>query len=235
MKSVARLFLGLVLGAVLVFSAWFGGWVEPPEPLARRLAILAAVYPGSSAGAEAQRIDCAPLARLRLYVVCTGGCDDVWRIVLVKGLQTTVLANPGRVPPEDPGTRRRRINEAIAREALLFDGDGARAMAVCHMRLEGLEPKLVLPPGGIERVEAERAGGEEALRTYAWSLDEPNFERRIPIEATADGFEATMPYWDTFQPGHPVLFLRMRLAPDGRIRSLEGVRKARPEGGGTPP
>jgi hypothetical protein len=212
--------IGVLLGAVLVGSAWFGGWVEPPEALARRVAAWAGVYPGPVGEAEVERIDCPPLERVRLYVVCTRGCEDVWRIILVKGLQATLLANLGRIPAEDLATTRRRINAAVGREALRLDPEGARAMVGCYLRLEGLEPGLVLPEGGLEAVEAARAEGEEAMRAYAISLADEGAVARIPIASTAEGFESAMLYWDTFREGHPVLRLRVRLARDGQVREM---------------
>jgi len=219
-KAVARLLLGVMLGAVLVGSAWFGGWIEPPEPLARRVAVWAAIYPGPVGEAEVEPIPCPPLERVRLYVVCTKGCEDVWRLILVKGLQATMLANLGRIPAEDLATTRRRMNAAVGREALRLDPEGARAMVGCYLRLEGLEPGLVLPEGGFEAVQAARAEGEEAMRAYAIGLADAGAVARIPIEPTAAGFESVMLYWDTFRDGHPVLRITMRLARDGQMREM---------------
>jgi len=219
-KAAARLLLGVLLGAVLVGSVWFGGWVEPPEPLARRVAAWAAVYPGPVGEAEVEPIPCPPLERVRLYVVCTGGCEKVWRIVLVKGLQATLLANLGRIPAEDLATTRKRINAAVGREALRLDPEGARAMVGCYLRLEGFEPGLVLPEGGLAAVEAARASGEEAMRAYAVGLEDEGAVARIPVEQTAEGFESAMLYWDTFREGRPVLRLTVRLARDGQVRAM---------------
>jgi len=219
-KVVTRLLAGVLLGAVLVGSAWFGGWIEPPEPLARRVAAWAGVYPGPVGEAEVEPIPCSPLERVRLYVVCTRGCEDVWRVILVKGLQATLLANLGRIPAEDLATTRRRINAAVGREALRLDLEGARAMVGCYLRLDGLEPGLVLPEGGLAAVEAARAEGEEAMRAYAIGLADDGAVARIPIEATPEGFESVLLYWDTFRDGHPVLRIRMRLARDGQVREM---------------
>lgn len=220
MKTANRILLGVLLGAVLVFAAWFGGWVEPPETLARRVAAWSAVYSGPVGEAEVEAIDCPPLARVRLYLVCTLGCQGVWRIVLVKGLRPTLLANLGRIPAEDAAATRRRINAAVGREALRLDADGAREMVACYLRLEGLTPGLVLPEGGLEAVEAARADGEEAMRSYALGLADERAAARIPIQPTAEGFESTLLYWDTFREGHPVVRLRFRLARDGQVRAM---------------
>lgn len=221
MKVVARLLVGVLLGAVLVGSVWFGGLIEPPEPLARTVAAWAAIYPGPVGEAEIEPIPCPPLARVRLYVVCTHGCEEVWRLILVKGLQATMLANLGRIPAEDLATTRHRINAAVGREALRLDLEGAREMVGCYLRLDGLEPGLVLPDGGFEAVEAARAEGEEAMRAYAIGLADAGAVARIPIEATTEGFESVMLYWDTVRDGHPVLRLRMRLARDGQVRLMK--------------
>jgi hypothetical protein len=226
-NSVTRLLVGVLLGAVLVGAVWFGGWVEPPEALARSVAAWSAVYPGPVGEAEVTRIECPPLERVRLYLVCTNGCQDVWRIVLVKGLQPTLLANLGRLPSEDVATSRRRINAAVGREALRLDAGGARAMIVCYMRLEGLTPGLVLPDGGLEAVEAARAEGEEAMRTYALGLADPEAAARIPVTPTAEGFESRLLYWDTFREGHPVFRLSFKLARDGQVRAMVAEPLAR--------
>jgi hypothetical protein len=219
-KAAVRILSGVLLGAVLVGAVWFGGWVEPPEALSRSVAAWAAVYPGPVGEAEVTRIDCPPLERVRLYLVCTGGCQDVWRIVLVKGLQPTLLANLGRIPSEDLATTRRRINAAVGREALRLDAGGAREMIACYLRIEGFTPGLVLPEGGLEAVEAARAQGEEAMRSYALGLADPEAAARIPITPTAEGFESKLLYWDTFREGHPVLQITLRLARDGQVRAM---------------
>jgi hypothetical protein len=213
--------MGVLLGAVLVGAAWFAGWMEPPEGLARTAAAWAAVYPGDIGGAEVERIPCPPLdGRVRLYVVCTRDCEEVWQVVLVKGLQTSRISNPGRLPAEEPGTGRRRMNAALAQEGLSLDAAGAREMAACHMRLEGMQPALVLPVGGFERVAQAREQGEEWMRDYALALDDPSAVDRIPIEETGGGFAASLLYWDTYAAGRPVLRLTMRLLRDGRLEEM---------------
>src|SRR5262249_21646035 len=81
---------GLAAGALRALLGggrlWATALVDPPESVSRRLALLSSLYPESSRGAEVERIPCRPLRHLRLYVVCTGGCEETWVIVGVRGL-----------------------------------------------------------------------------------------------------------------------------------------------------
>jgi len=92
-----RLAAGILLGAMLVGCFWFAGWLAPPEALQRWAAAWTTLYPLPTGGAQVDLIPCEPLRRVRFYVICTEGCDGVWRIVAVKGLQTTQLANLARM------------------------------------------------------------------------------------------------------------------------------------------
>ena len=214
----SRLLAGVVLGLLLVAGLWYGGWVPPPEGLSRRMAVLHAAFPGALREAEVERIDCPPLRRLRLYVVCTRGCEGLWRLVLVKGLQATTIANLSGTPPEPTNITRQRMNAAVGREALRLDLTQAREMIACYLRLDGLHPELVLPEGGIEAVEEARREGEAAMRRLEESLDERAASRRIAIEEVPQGYAADLLYWDVWREGSPVLRLRLDLARDGQLR-----------------
>jgi hypothetical protein len=198
--------------------------MQPPEELSRRMAILHATFPGASGDAEASLIECPPLKRLRLYVVCTSDCEGAWRLVVVKGLRATTLANLRRSPPEPQSITRQRINAAVGREAMRIDAEGARELAACYLRLDGLRPELLLPEGGLAAVEEARREGEDAMRRLAESLEVREAARRIRIEEGRQGFEAEMLYWDTWREGRPVLRLRMGLARDGQLRGLRAWR-----------
>jgi hypothetical protein len=234
---LSRLLLGIALGILVLGALWYGGWVLPPEGLSRRMAVLHAAFPGSVDEAEATRIDCPPLRRLRFYTVCTRNCEGVWRLVLVKGLRARTIANLGRTPPEPVSIGRQRLNAEVGREAMRLDAEEARQMIACHMRLDGWRPELLLPEGGLEVVEDARREGEEAMRRLAESLDVPGAESRISVEAGPEGFKADLLYWDTWREGHPVLRLRVDLARDGQMRGLrvwrlpaEARETAAPEG-----
>ena len=67
-------------------------------------------------------------------------------IVGVRGLLPKNLANLGRVPAQPAEESRSRINAAVAAEGLHLDGDAAREMIGCYLRLEGFLPELVLSP-----------------------------------------------------------------------------------------
>jgi len=216
--KLSRLLAGVVLGLLLLGGLWYGGWVLPPEGLSRRVALLHAAFPGALREAEVSQIDCPPLRRLRLYVVCTRGCEGLWRLVLVKGLRATTLANLAGTPPEPSSISRQRMNAAVGREALRLDSMQAREMIACYLRLDGLHPELVLPEGGLEAVEEARRQGEAAMRRLEESLDEQAASRRIKIEEVPQGYEADVLYWDTWREGWPVLRLRLDLARDGQLR-----------------
>jgi hypothetical protein len=215
-----RLASGILLGAMLVGCFWFAGWLTPPETLQRRAAVWTTLYPLPTAGAEVDLIPCEPLRRVRFYVICTEGCDGVWRIVAVKGLQTTQLANLARTPPESVTATRRRFNEVIGAERVRPDDDGMRRMVAFYLRLEGLDPALLLGETDRLSVEETRPKGEEALRDLAEAIAEGNPLERIPIERTAAGAEATVLYWETARSGWPVLEMRFKLAANGEVREV---------------
>ncbi len=217
---LARVLLGAALGAFVLLILWITGTVDPPEAIARRLAAIAAVYPGPVGRAEVERIPCAPLRRLRLYVVCTAGCGEVWRLVAVRGLRAENLQNLNRIPAEPPEEARARVNEAIRRERLRPDVDAARELIGCYMLLDGMHPELVLLPADREAVERAR-GNESALAALADSLDEAAALSRIEVQKTVEGFASRFLYWDTTASGRPVLELDWRLGPDGSILFFE--------------
>lgn len=211
---------GALAAAFGVGILWATGLVDPPETVSRALAVVSAVYPGPMGEAEVERIPCPPLDRLRLYVVCTAACEDVWVVVGVRGLWPRNLVNLGRLPPQPVEESRARIAEAVAGEGLTLDRDGAREMVACYLRLEGLLPALVLTPADLVLLEEAR-GDEEAMRWLAEGLDAPDVLSRIVPEETGDGFVARLFYWDTSAPGRPVLELTFDLATSGALRSLE--------------
>lgn len=222
-RSALRLFAGLVLGAALVGVVWFMGWASPPEALARRAAVLEAVYPGPVGAAQVGPIPCDILRPVRLYVVCTDDCDGVWRIVSVRGLRPSTLANPGRLPHEDLATTRRRWNDLVRARGLRLDAKGARDLVVCALRIEGLEPGLVLSEGGLARVEEARGAGEEAMQELADRLGGEDTGGAIRMRSTGDGFETEMLYWDASRAERPVLRIRLRLARDGELREVRAA------------
>jgi hypothetical protein len=226
--KLSRLFTGIALGTLLVGATWWGGWVLPPESLARRLAVIAAIYPGPVGEAQVERIECSPLQRLRFYVVCTQGCDAVWRLIMVKGLQSTLIVNPGRTPPEPIAMTRHRINAAIGREALRLDAESAREMVACFLRFEGLHPELVLTEAELSMVSEARDEGEDAMRRLAESRDDALAARRIPVESTSEGYLSDLLYWDTWGIGAPVLRMRIGLAPGGQLRLFQVTRPVEP-------
>ncbi|MFQ5876964.1 MAG: hypothetical protein ACE5JH_04635 [Acidobacteriota bacterium] len=214
-----RLSLGALVALILLPTAWFFGILTPPEPIVRWAVAFASIYPGDRSAAEMEEVPCPPLRHLRLYVLCTAGCDDVWKIVGVRGLRVRTLANLGRLPPEPRGEVRARINAAVAREDLRLDADAARQMVGCYMRLDGLHPALILEEPDLRRVARARRS-EEAMRALAESLDVAGAIERIDVRQTADGFEASLLYWDTSREERPVARLRYRLARDGRIEEV---------------
>ena len=226
-----RVLAGAVLGLLLLWLLWTAGFLPPPEGLVRRLVAWSAGVQDPAAGAEVEEILCPPLRRLRLFVVCTDGCDGVWRIVGVRGLRPENLANLNRTPPEPMEDSRRRINEAVAREGLRLDAQGARQMIGCYMLLDGLQPDLVLEPADVEAVEQAR-GDEEAMRRIAEGLEDPGASERIPVEEAGEEFVARFLYWQTARADRPVLQFEYRLARDGRIRTVQArVHPAGPRTG----
>ena len=217
---IGRLVLGMAFGLLVVGALWYGGWILPPEGLSRRVALLHAVFPGSPSAAQVKAIECPPLGRLRLYAVCTRDCDEVWRIVLVKGLRAHTLASFGSASPVRSASTRHRLNAAVGREALRLDAEGARELLGCYLRIDGLHPELVLPDGGSEAVAEARRKGEEAMQRLADNFEQEGATRRIRVEETTQGFEAEMLYWDTWRAGRPVLMMRVKLARDGQVREV---------------
>ena len=214
---------GVAAGALLAVLAavllWWTGLAAPPEALTRKIAAVSALYPGSIAGADVERIPCPPLERLRLYVVCTQGCSETWMIVGVRGLLPDNLANLGRVPAQPVEESRKKINAAVAAERLRLDVDQAREMIGCYLRLEGFLPQLVLTQATLFALESTGGDEGEMLR-IADGLDEPDALQRIDPERTLDGFRASLIYWDVARPGRPVLDLEFNLKEDGVLRSL---------------
>lgn len=224
--KIGRLFAGLVLGLCLVLAAWATGLVLPPEAVARRIAAWSAVYPGPVGEAEVDPIACAPLARVRIYLVCTADCSGVRRLVAVRGLVVTPLANLNRTPPEDLKVTRGRINAVITGERLRLDLDGAREMIGCYMRIEGLDPALVLSEGGLEDVTAARAAGDEAMRRLEDGFDDVQALERVRIEERPGGYQAVFLYWDTSRAGEPVLRLTIDMSDAGELRAMRAVQVA---------
>jgi len=217
---------GALLALLAVVILWGSGLVEPPERVTWTIAALSALYPQSIRNAGIDRIPCPPLRRLRLYVVCTSGCEDTWVIVGVRGLRPDNLANPGRIPPQPVEESRRRIAEAVAAEGLSLDRQGAREMIGCYLRIEGLPPELVLSPADLVALEAVR-GNEDEMRRLAEGLDAPDALSRIDPEETGDGFQAHLFYWDTTRPGRPVLEMDFTLGKNGVVRSLDARESLR--------
>jgi hypothetical protein len=210
---------GAGLGSVLIAVLWLTGVMQPPEALTRKVAAYSAVFPGPVEEAEVERIPCPPLRRLRLYVVCTQRCEDVWRIVGVRGLRPENLANLSRLPPEPEGEARRRFNLAVAREGLRLDLDGARDMVGCYLRLDGLDASHVLLDSDLPAVERARES-EESMRRLAERLNDTEALSRILMTELDGGFEGRFLYWGTTRPGGPVMEFRLKLAPDGRLVRL---------------
>jgi hypothetical protein len=227
-----RLLLGLGIGIFLVAGAWYGGWVQPPEALQRRLAAFEAIYPGPVGEAQIVPIPCPLLGRVHFYQVCTADCREVSRLVAIKGLQSWFLVNLSRIPSESVAVTRGRINHVVGREGLHLDENGVRQMTVFYLTLEGFFPQLLVSQGEVEQIEATRPAGDEALgalfdRLTGDAGDGEGAARggieRIDVDKRPDGYEATMLYWDTGRAGAPVLRLRLKMAPDGQVRDLRGV------------
>ena len=227
--SLWRLIAGLFLGVCLVIAVWASGLVLPPESLARRVAAFSAVYPGPVGEAEVDRIDCPPMPRVRFYLVCTADCTRVRRLMAVRGLAATLLANLNRTPPEDLKVTRGRINAVIAGERLRLDRDGAREMIGCYMRIEGLDPARVLSEGGLQDVNEARSAGEAAVRRLADSLDDTDTLARIEIEDAPDGFRAGFLYWETARAGDPVLRISLEMSGDGVLRAMRATQLVAPK------
>ena len=222
--KISRVLAGVLLGAAVVGFLWYGGWVLPPERLSRAVAAYAAVFPRSIGEAEVQRLECPPLKRLRIYGVCTRDCTEVRRVVVVKGLQASTVANYLRIPPDDEMTTRRRMNALIGREALRLDESRARQMVEFFLRLDGLALARILPEGGLEAVAGARFEGPPAMQRLAAELDRPGAQERIPIARTAEGFDSEFLYWDTDREDQPVDRILLKIAPDGQLRSVHVVQ-----------
>lgn len=218
--SLVRVLFGAVLGLLLLGILWFGAVLQPPESLSRRAAVWAATAVTGDGQANIAQIPCPVLRRLRFYVVCTDDCESMWRIVGVWGLQPSILADLGRVPPEQPGVARRRINTAVAREALTLHLEGGREMIGCYMRLDGLDPALILPAGGRASVEIAR-GSEKAMLDLERRLDHPEALSRLDVRELAEAFETRFDYWDTSIPGWPVVEIEVTVGRDGRLLGAE--------------
>jgi len=216
--------LALLAGALVALVALVVLWdidlIDPPEGATRTIAALSALYPRSIRDAAIERIPCPPLRHVRLYVVCTAGCEDTWVIVGVRGLRPDNLANPGRIPPQPVEESRRRIAAAVESEALRLDRQGAREMIGCYLRLEGLLPELVLTPADVVSLEAAR-GNEEEMKRLAEGLDDPDALSRVDPEDAGNGYRAHLLYWDTSRPGRPVLEIDFVLEKNGVVRSLD--------------
>jgi len=218
--SLIRVLFGALLGFLLLVVLWFSAVLQPPEGLSRRAAAWAATATAGGGPAITERIPCRVLRRLRLYAVCTDGCESIWRIVGVWGLQPSILADLARVPPEREGVARRRINTAVAREALALRRQDAREMFACYMRLDGLAPALILPPGARAGVISVR-GDEQAMLELARQLEHPDALSRLEVREAESGFETSFAYWDTSIPGWPVVEIMLRIADDGRLLDVD--------------
>jgi len=215
---------GVAAGAVLALAAigalWATALVDPPESVSRALAIFSAVYPAPIRGAEAERIPCPPLRHLRLYVVCTDGCEETWVIAGVRGLWPENLANLGRIPPQPVEESRTRISRAVARDGLTLDREAAREMMACYLRIEGRLPGLILTPIDLVALEQAR-DSDEKMRSLAERLDTEDGVSRIDPEEGADGYRARLLYWDTSLAGRPVIEIDLELQRNGVLRSID--------------
>jgi len=215
---------GVAAGAALALLGvgilWAAALIDPPEGVSRALAVFSAVYPAPIRGAEVERIPCRALRHLRLYVVCSEHCENVWVIVGVRGLWPENLANLGRIPPQPVEESRARISDAVERDGLSLDRDGAREMMACYLRIEGRLPGLVLTPLDAIAVEQAR-DSEEEMRRLADGLDSSDAASRIDPEESEDGFRARLLYWDTALPGRPVLEIALELQRNGVLRAID--------------
>jgi hypothetical protein len=139
-------------------------------------------------------------------------------------LVATLLANLNRTPAEDLKVTRGRINAVIAGEHLRLDVEGARAMIGCYMRIEGLDPALVMSDGGLEDVKTARAAGDEAMRRLEETFDEEHPLDRVLIEERPGGFQAVFLYWDTERAAAPVLRLTIDMSVAGELRAMRAIQ-----------
>jgi hypothetical protein len=221
---------GILIGCLVLGMLWSANLLAPPERLSRVVAAFYAIYPGSIDGAEIDRIDCPPLRGVRLYTICTRGCEEVWRIVAVRGLRAEPLANPGRLPPEPPDLLQQRFNVLVARERLDLDTIGARRMIACVLSLNGLHPELVLGENDIAAA-AAAVGDEEAERAMVERLTASPPADHIEVEEDPNGYRSRLYYWDTARLGRPVVGMDIRMARNGVVRSV--VTLPAPITGGT--
>jgi hypothetical protein len=222
---------GALLALLLVVVLWATAAIDPPETVSRGLAGMSALFPSTMRGAQVERIPCPPLKHLRLYVVCTSGCEDAWVIVAVRGLSPVNLANLGRIPPEPAEESRARIAAAVAREDLSLDRDGAREMIACYLRIEGRLPGLVMTPLDLVALEDAR-GSEEDMEQLAKSLNAEEPLSRIDPRASGNGYVADLFYWDTALPGRPVLEIACDMQRNGVLRTFDVKESIR--GGSAP-
>ncbi|HEU4403549.1 MAG TPA: hypothetical protein VFT43_15735 [Candidatus Polarisedimenticolia bacterium] len=237
---ILRPVMGAALAGLGLLVLWSLNLVAPPEGLSRRVAAFVAVYPGPWRESEVERIPCSPLREARLYVVCTQGCEDVWRIVAVRGLIVWPIANLGRLPPEAPDEGRRRFNEMIGRERMRLDPVQARDLLGCYLRLDGLYPELVVLESDLETIEGAR-GDDEATNRIMAGLEEAVGLSNIEVREAGRGFAARLLYWDVMAAGRPVLEMEFSLDRGGAVRAVR-VREHPAPGGtasgstpGTPP
>ncbi len=210
---------GVLIGVLVLGALWWVNALAPPERLSRAVAAFYALYPASTGGAEVERIECSPLPSVRLYAVCTRGCDEVWRIVAVRGLQAEPLANPGRLPPEPPDLLQRRFNALVARQRLELDAEGARRMIACVMRLNGFHPELILRGNDIAAAMAA-VGDDAAERAVVDRLTASPATDRMEVEEDPEGYRTRFYFWDTATLGRPVMDLDIRMDRRGLVRSV---------------
>jgi hypothetical protein len=218
--SLVRVLFGAILGLLLLGVLWFAAILPPPESLSQRVAVWVATGTADDGQPISERIPCPVLRKLRFYVVCTDDCESTWRIVGVWGLQPRILADLARIPPEQPGVARRRINMAVGREALTLHHEAGREMIGCYLRLDGLQPAFILPAGGRASVDAAR-GNEDVMLDLARQLAHPEALSRLDIRDSAGAFETRFEYWDTSLPERPVLELEVRIGHDGRLLGVD--------------
>jgi hypothetical protein len=231
-----KVFAGVFIGLLLILLLWFTGILQPPERVRRWVIAFVTLYPQPSSEAEVGRIECPPLRRRQLYVICTGDCGEVWRIVGVTGLRVENLKNLNRIPPEPEEEARRRINDFLAHEGLRLEEQAAREMIGCHMRLEGLIPDLILTEADLQDL-ARARGSEEEMRRLAERLGRPVEADRVTVRPYEEGFESEFAYWDTARVGRPVFEVTYRVSFDGRllsVRARELPPKADTADGSTP-
>lgn len=213
---------GVLLGGAGLLLLWGSGLIEPPEGARRRFVAFGAAFPRPPGTVTVDPIPCAPLPRLRFYVVCTDECRDVWKVVGVRGLRVTTLASYNRIPPPADGERRLAVNGLIAREGLELDEAGARGLIGCHLRLEGLLPDLVLTElhlGALQRTE----GDEEAMRLLAEGLRDPAALERLEVTPDGEGWRARFLYWQTGLAGRPAYDAEIALGRDGTLREFRAA------------